>query len=126
MDLTKYLHASLFSPVKSTLIKAIDKGFLMTFPGLTSALIKKHLPTPLATALGHQVRERQGLQSTTSPPKTYANRLATIKAELTKLKKQMKPGETLEQTCIRHIEEDFFPNSTFTQYENKRCSIYHL
>ena len=36
-DLAKLHHASLGSPVKSTLVNAINKGFLNTFPGLTKS-----------------------------------------------------------------------------------------
>ena len=53
MTLAKYLHASAFSSVKSTFIKAIKKGFLTSWPGLSANLIKKHLPDMEATVLGH-------------------------------------------------------------------------
>ena len=34
-DLTNFYHASMFSPVRSTLLKAIENNHLITFPGLT-------------------------------------------------------------------------------------------
>ena len=52
----QYMHATLFSPIKSTLLKAIPAGNLITWPGMS------------ATALGHLDQERQGLQSTKFPP----------------------------------------------------------
>ena len=64
MQLVTYFHACCFSPVKSTFKKAITKGFLKTFPGLTPQLVDKYLPPSVATAKGHLNQERQHLQST--------------------------------------------------------------
>ena len=63
-DLALYHHATLGSPVTSTLLRAIRRGHLATFPGLTINLISKHLPASIATALGHQDQEAQNLRST--------------------------------------------------------------
>ena len=63
-NLLQYLHASLFSPAKSTLLQAIQNGNLTTFPGLTYKNVTKHLPHMPATALGHMDQHQQGLQST--------------------------------------------------------------
>ena len=65
-DLAKFLHGALFSPRLSTLKQAIKNNFLTTFPGLTEALVQKHLPTSVATELGHLKQEKQHLQSTSS------------------------------------------------------------
>ena len=43
---------------------AIKKGFLKSFPGLTTQLADKFIPSPTATALGRLSQEKQGLQST--------------------------------------------------------------
>ena len=43
-DLAQFHHASLGSPVPSTLLKAIDAGFLSSFPGLTPQLVKNTFP----------------------------------------------------------------------------------
>ena len=76
-DLATLHHASLGFPVKSTLINAIDRGFLSTFPGLNKKLVSKHLPKVETTVKGHLDQERKNLQSTkiatpivssTSPP----------------------------------------------------------
>jgi hypothetical protein len=40
----KYLHASLGYPTKSTLLKAIKNGNLLTFPGLTVGAVQRHFP----------------------------------------------------------------------------------
>ena len=63
-DLAQYLHQCLFSPTPATLIKAINNDQLLSFPGLTSELITKHLPPSTATAKGHMHQSRQGIRST--------------------------------------------------------------
>ena len=57
-DIVKYLHQSAFIPVVSTWTAAITSGFFTTGPGLTSALVRKHLPKSLATAKGHLRQDR--------------------------------------------------------------------
>jgi hypothetical protein len=66
-ELATYLHATLGSPVPSTLLRAIRRGHLTTFPGLTTNLISKHLPKSVATSLGHQDQEAKHLRSTQLP-----------------------------------------------------------
>ena len=63
-ELAQYHHASLGSPAPSTVIQAIRKTHLTTFPGLTTNLISKHLPKSLSTVLGHQDQEAKHLRST--------------------------------------------------------------
>ena len=63
-DLVQYLHRAAFSPVVSTWTRAIDAGFFATWPGLTSDLVRKHLPKSLATAKGHLRQDRQNIRST--------------------------------------------------------------
>ena len=53
MELVQYLHAACFPPVLSTFKKAIQKGFLKTWSGLTTELVDKHLPPTIATVPGH-------------------------------------------------------------------------
>jgi hypothetical protein len=70
-DLITFLHATAGSPTVATWGPAIDKGFFNTWPGLTSALVRKHLPKSIATVMGHLHMQRQGVRSTrTPPPKT--------------------------------------------------------
>ena len=64
LDLVKYLHASCFSPVKSTFLRAIKNNHFTTWPGLTPQLVNKCLPAIIATELGHLNQQKQGLQST--------------------------------------------------------------
>ena len=65
-DLVTYLHRACFSPVTRTWTKAIDAGFFSTWPGLTSDLVRKHLPKSLATAKGHLKQDRKNVRSTKS------------------------------------------------------------
>ena len=67
-ELVQYEHATCFSPVKSTFVKAIKNNFFSTWPGLTQELVKKYLATPVATTQGHLHQEKQNLQSKKLPP----------------------------------------------------------
>ena len=63
-DLARYLHASCWSPPISTFLRAIKNGNFLTWPGLTTQLITKHLPPSIATAKGHLDQESKNLQTT--------------------------------------------------------------
>jgi hypothetical protein len=67
----KLLHATAFSPVKSTWIAAIKRGCFATWPGLTTAAVNKHYPQTIATFKGHLDQSRQNTRST--KPKTHDN-----------------------------------------------------
>ncbi|KAI2504487.1 Reverse transcriptase (RNA-dependent DNA polymerase) [Fragilaria crotonensis] len=67
-QLAIYHHTTLGSPAPSTLLRAIRRGHLTTFPGLTTQLISKHLPKSIATTLGHQDQEAKNIRSTRSVP----------------------------------------------------------
>ena len=69
-DLVQYLHRACYSPVVQTWTKAIDAGFFTTWPGLTSAMVRKHLPKSMATAKGHLKQDRQNVRSTQPKPTT--------------------------------------------------------
>ena len=81
MDLAAYHHASLFSPVHSTLEYAIKNNHLTSWPGLTRNLIVKHLPPIIATAKGHLNQEKQHLQST-KIASTYEEQLIQIRRNI--------------------------------------------
>ena len=63
-QLALFYHRAAFSPVKSTFLKAIQNGAFKSWPGLTTDLIKKHLPDQPATALGHMKLIKQGIALT--------------------------------------------------------------
>ena len=58
-----YFHRACFSPVVSTLKKAIDAGYFNTWSGLASALVRKHLLKSIATAKGHIRQDHQNVRS---------------------------------------------------------------
>ena len=66
-----WYHAALGSPSVSTMIVAIEKAFV-SFPGLTSSMVRKCAPTPIATAKGHLDQTRAGLRSTRREEPTAA------------------------------------------------------
>jgi hypothetical protein len=51
--LVHYLHKAIFSPTKYVMLQAVKDGHLITWPGLTEDVIKKHLKLTLATSMGH-------------------------------------------------------------------------
>ena len=60
-------YAALGSPAISTLTQAVRRGYLHSYPCLTSAMLATHPPLSMATAKGHLDQHRQGLQSTHTP-----------------------------------------------------------
>jgi hypothetical protein len=79
-DLVHYFHRACFSPVIKTWTQAIDAGFFTTWPGLTSALVRKHLPKSVATAKGHLRQDRKNVRSTkkaTNQPVTKSPPMTT-------------------------------------------------
>jgi hypothetical protein len=63
-DLATFLHACLFSPMVATLLRAIQRGHFVTFPGLTVDLIRRHLLKSTATTKGHMRGQQQNIPST--------------------------------------------------------------
>ena len=60
----RYLHAALGFPTKSSLLKAVRKGYLATFPGLAVNAINKYFPESDETQKGHMKQVQQGIRST--------------------------------------------------------------
>jgi hypothetical protein len=64
----KFMHQSLCNLPITSLIKAINVGFLRGAPHLNAKSVQKYLvPSPM-TSKGHMKRPRKGLQSTTPKP----------------------------------------------------------
>ncbi len=61
-----FYHAAMGSPSIPTFITAIRRGYIV-LPGLSSDMIQRNLPNPIATSLGHLDALRQGLRSTKQP-----------------------------------------------------------
>ena len=79
--LATFLHAAAGYPPISTLCKAIDAGFLATWPGLSSPLIQKHLEISVPTIMGRLKCTRQGIRSThpiNAPPKLDSEEADTL------------------------------------------------
>ena len=108
MNLEKYMHGALFSHVTSTLIVAIQNNHFVSWDGLTTDLISKHLLSIKATVLGHQKQERQGLQSTSSTRKNNKKRLKYIRLCLQGLLKTKSKDESLQSALNQNILKEFF------------------
>ena len=67
-ETSTYLHQCLFSPPKSSLLKAIKNDQLLGIPQLTEHAVQKYPPSSTAIIKGHLHRTRQNLQSTKSKP----------------------------------------------------------
>ena len=76
----RWHHASLGFPTKDTLIKAINAGFLKTWPLLTQHNVAKHFPDSHETTMGHTNQQRQGVRSTKPKPNIVAATAAAVTA----------------------------------------------
>jgi hypothetical protein len=68
MDLVAFAHAALFSFALSTLVIALDKGFLTNFPGFTPLLLCKHPTQSISVIKGHLDQSRKNQRSTKLTP----------------------------------------------------------
>ena len=66
--LVHFLHRACFIPVLDTWCNTIGSGYFTTWPGLTSKLVRKHLPTSIETAKGKLRLSRQHIRSTSAQP----------------------------------------------------------
>ena len=64
-SLLRYLHGCAGFPVVSTWIQAIQRGYYISWPGLTASRVQRYLPKSEETALGHLKLTRHGTRSTT-------------------------------------------------------------
>ena len=100
----QYLYIAAFVPVVSSWTTAITTGFFTTWPGLTSALVQKHLPKSIATAKGRLCQDQQNVRSTrnTSPSTTISNppfmTKLTLPSQKDKVRTQMAYLQTIEFT----------------------------
>jgi hypothetical protein len=68
-NLIKYLHATAGYPTKRTWVRAIKKNFYAGWPGLTVKRVLRHLGPCEHTTDGHMKLVKQGINSTTKPPR---------------------------------------------------------
>ena len=59
-----FLHWCAGSPQLSTWCKAIDAGYYRSWPGLTSKLVRKHMPQSIPMIKGHLDQQRKNIKST--------------------------------------------------------------
>ncbi len=69
-QLTNYYYACLNYPVKSTLTKAIDRGYLKGWRGLTSQRTRPYISVSIESKMGHMDQQNQGVRSTQPTPTT--------------------------------------------------------
>jgi hypothetical protein len=70
-DRIAFYHAALFSPVISTWIKAINAGFLDSWPELTTKQVQQYKPHSEATVMGHMHAQQSNLRSTKTPKPVF-------------------------------------------------------
>ncbi len=63
-DIVKFLHLTLYSPTKSTLLAAIRNNHFVGWPGLTERNVQRYLTLQEPTIMGHMDQQRQGTRST--------------------------------------------------------------
>jgi hypothetical protein len=60
-ELIKFLHATVFSPTKTTWLKAIKQGFFQSWPGLTYSAANKYFPASIYMHKGHMDQIRKNV-----------------------------------------------------------------
>jgi hypothetical protein len=102
-DLIVFLHATAGSPTVATWCRTIDKIHYSMWPGLTSPLVRKYLPTSKVTIMGHLHMQRQGVRSAAPnttptndyggllpPPRSHLDRAHQVGAHLVNLDQDLK------------------------------------
>ena len=69
LERAQYFYAVLFILTTTSILKAINLGFLRIFSGFTEGLIKKHLENFMSTTLRHLHMRMQGLKLTRDKPR---------------------------------------------------------
>ena len=111
----RFMSASFGSPVLSTLNRALRKAYLSSLPRFASALLCKHPPNSVATAMGHLDRRRQGLDSTTPGPlyqplllaqrpmKTILKKYQNFRVQLSTTTLPSTPSSSILQTLMQQV-----------------------
>ena len=63
-EIVRFLHAAAGFPTKRTWLRAIKKGFYLTWPGLTAKAVEKYFPESKETQKGHMRSIKAGIRST--------------------------------------------------------------
>ena len=114
-DFVKFVHASIGSPALSTFSTAVRKGYLSSWPRLTSSLINAHPPNTLATAQGHLYQRRQGLDSTSVLEPSPDRSTSDIDLPLS--------PSSIDEVNRVYIRRVTLPHGTVSDHIRYRCTI---
>jgi hypothetical protein len=88
-ELINYLHATAFSPVKSTRIEAIKNGNFSSWSGLTEHAVETHLSKSTETVKGHLNQQRM-----------YARLIQPKKEPTCSMASESNPDDGIKTQCI--------------------------
>ena len=69
----EFISRALFSPALSTLAQAINRGYLSSFPTITTKQLRRYPPNPRASNMGHMCAQRANVRSTKPKPALTIN-----------------------------------------------------
>ena len=96
-DLAAFAHRSLWSPANSTLLKALHRGFLPPFPGLSVKTLRRYPPRSEATTKGHMDSARKNAKS------TKEEQIAAVNPILRELLEDAFPPQNLSDEQTHHV-----------------------
>ena len=99
-NLAAYLHACTGFVPPATLIRAINKGWFTSWPGLTASLISKHLPKSIPSTMGHLHMTRKNVRSTKARSEPAVG-VTTIKGD--PYDEQALPHRTTDASKTHHV-----------------------
>ena len=114
------MYASLGSPVISTLLRTLRKGYFATIPRFTSALLYKHKPNSVASALGHLDRRRQGIDSTTPAPAVVSSSSPVVNL-FVRLDAETSADLETFLTDVKKVTFQYFPTGTHSTNRAECC-----
>jgi hypothetical protein len=105
-ELVAFAHATLFSPVLSTLKQALDRGFLPNFMDLTAKALNKYPPTSVAMVKGHLDQTRKNQRSTKlALARTPSDPTASATTEHDNAFPSSEPGNARTHQCFAAVFE---------------------
>ena len=123
--LVQYLHTTLFSPSKSTLLQAAHNHNLIGWPGITVDNITKYLTESPATAKGHLDQHKSNIRSTKAPSLLSDKKINFFPPkESTKIHKQNQKNIQNHNTCFNHI-QNLYKSKPNNQGKNQMSNVCH-
>ena len=77
-DIIHFHHRTLFSPTKSTFLKALANNHFVGWPALSAQAVRQHLTLQTATLMGHMDQQRKNIRSTKTIPPTPEEQTADL------------------------------------------------